>query len=280
MYHYTLGISPCPNDTFIFGALAQEWIALPHNYSVHLADVETLNTHAAKAEFDIIKLSVAAVPQVLEQYILLRCGGALGKGCGPMLVARRQVPLTTLRQATIAVPGHMTTANLLLSLHGMHSGPRPEMPFDAIMPAIAAGQADAGVVIHEGRFTYQTHGLTKLLDLGTWWEETTNMPLPLGCIAVKRSLGMPTALQIEKAIRNSLAYAQHNPTAMRAFIRKHAQELGEAVIDRHIKTFVNDYSMNLGPQGMRAIETLTTRSAAAQGCNLPNVPLFVQDVDV
>jgi 1,4-dihydroxy-6-naphthoate synthase len=277
MQQYSLGISPCPNDTFIFGALVQGLVAVPHNYEVRLADVEELNARAAQELLDITKLSVAVMPQILDRYVLLRAGGALGRGCGPVLVARKSVPLETLAEAVIAIPGRMTTANLLLSLHGMHHGPRPEMIFDQVMPAVARGEVDAGVVIHEGRFTYEAHGLVKLLDLGAWWEQATGLPLPLGGIAVRRSLGMETALQVEDAIRRSLAFARENPEQLRPFIRRHAQELDDSVIDSHIATFVNDYSMNLGTEGMHAIRTLVTMGARVAGLPLPEAPLFAGD---
>ncbi|MFV0422369.1 1,4-dihydroxy-6-naphthoate synthase [Oleidesulfovibrio sp.] len=276
MQQYSMGISPCPNDTFIFGALVQKLIPLPHEYCVKLADVEELNAHAAQATLDITKLSIAAMPLVLENYILLRAGGALGRGCGPVLVARKDVPLESLAESTIAIPGRMTTANLLLSLHGMHNGPRPEMVFDEVMPAVAGGKVDAGVVIHEGRFTYEAHGLVKLLDLGAWWESSTGMPLPLGGIAVKRSLGPEVALQVEKAIRQSLEFAWKHPEVLREYIRNHAQEMDDAVIDSHIATFVNDYSMSLGAEGMEAIRTLITKGAEVAGLTLPDAPMFIE----
>lgn len=276
MQHYSLGISPCPNDTFIFGALVQKIISLPHQYDVRLADVEELNARAAQGLLDISKLSIAAMPLILEKYILLRSGGALGRGCGPVLVARKQVPLESLSEAAIAIPGRMTTANLLLSLHGMHHGPRPEMIFDEVMPAVVRGNVDAGVIIHEGRFTYESHGLVKLLDLGAWWEGATGLPLPLGGIAVKRSLGHEVALQVEDAIKRSLAYAFENPAKLASFIRKHAQEMDSHVIESHIATFVNDYSMNLGDEGQQAVRTLITKGAEIAGLKLPDAQLFVE----
>ena len=176
----SLGFSPCPNDTYIFYALATGRVTVPHHrFQVMLADVEALNQQARQGVLDVTKISASAVLQLLNGYWLLRSGGALGRGCGPIVVAREPMAMEELRDRTIAIPGRLTTANLLLRLNGIHRGRTIEMGFDRIMPAVAAGEADAGVVIHEGRFTFASHGLVRVLDLGAWWEAETGLPLPL-----------------------------------------------------------------------------------------------------
>ena len=272
---FSLGISPCPNDTFIFDALLHNRIPASFDTSVHMADVEELNTLARQGTLAITKLSLAAVPDALKHYILLRSGAALGRGCGPLIVSSRPLSPDDLASSRIAIPGALTTANLLLSLHGGFKGPREEMIFDAVMPALEQGKADLGVIIHEGRFTYADRGLHLVLDLGEWWEAHTGLPLPLGAIAVHRDLGPETALQVEEAIRQSLLHARANPNDARDFIRAHAQEMDESVMRSHIATFVNEFSVDLGPEGQAAICHLLEAGARERGVPLPDVPLFV-----
>jgi 1,4-dihydroxy-6-naphthoate synthase len=277
MQRFELGISPCPNDTFIFYALANGRIDLPFSVDLFMADVEQLNARARKADIAVTKLSVAAMVDALDNYILLRAGGALGYGCGPIMVAKENACVSSLANARIAIPGRMTTANMLLSLHGVHKGERVELVFDEVMPAVARGDVAAGVVIHEGRFTYAGYGLEKLFDLGKWWEDATTLPIPLGAIAVRRDLGMETALALEDAIRRSLAFVQANPEEARAWIKQHAQEMDDTVIDRHIETFVNNFSMELGEAGQDAIRILLEKAFEIAGRPMPDLPLFVQD---
>lgn len=257
----SLGISPCPNDTYIFHALVHGLVPLPFGLNLHIADVEELNTLALQGALDASKVSVGVMPLAAYTYALLRTGAALGWGCGPLVVAREALPVEALRALRIAIPGRMTTANLLLDVHGGFDGHRDEMRFDRVMPAVLEGKADAGLVIHEGRFTAASLGLHTVLDLGAWWEASFAMPLPLGVIAVRRDIDQAQARLLEAAIAASLAYAHAHPDAGADFIRHHAQEMAQDITRAHIRTFVNDFSMNLGPQGIRAVQALLMRAA-------------------
>lgn len=271
----SLGISPCPNDTYIFHALLHDCLDLPFRVRLHMADVEELNALACRGELDVTKFSVGATAHIIDDYALLRSGAALGWGCGPLVVARADMDAAARATARVAIPGRMTTANLLLDLTDAFHGPREEMLFDAVMPAVLAGKADCGVIIHEGRFTYAEKGLVRLLDLGQWWEAAFAMPLPLGAIAAHRRLDPHLARAVEAAIRQSLDYANAHPEASRAFIRAHAQELSDSVTTAHIKTFVTDFSRELGTAGEKAIAALVERAARIQGRTAPLPPLFV-----
>ncbi|MDL2210724.1 1,4-dihydroxy-6-naphthoate synthase [Desulfovibrio sp. OttesenSCG-928-O18] len=273
-----LGISPCPNDTYIFSALIAGRVSLPDvlgPLETHFADVEELNFLARQGRLDVTKLSASAVADVLDEYVVLHSGGALGRGCGPLLVATRPLAPRDLHDASIVVPGLLTTANLLLSLHGGFTGPRHELIFDQVMPALARGEYDAGVIIHESRFTYADHGFSCVLDLGKWWEDVTGAPIPLGVIAAKRSLGEETLRRIGSAIRLSLEDANTNPERHMPFIRSHAQEMDDTVLAKHIAMFVNEFSLDLGPSGRDAVRQLVTRAAYLRGVTLPqDKPLF------
>jgi len=272
MHGLSLGISPCPNDTFIFHALLSGLVAPPEELRPHLHDVEKLNGMALAGELDITKLSVGVLPRVLDAYVLLRSGAALGFGVGPLLVARDPLRVEDCRNLPVAVPGRFTTACLLLELHGAFQGARREMAFDRIMPAVAAGDCPCGVIIHEGRFTYQEKGLHKVLDLGEWWERQYEAPLPLGVIAAKRALGRERIAALEAAVRRSLQYAERTPDACRDFVRQNAQEMDEAVIAQHIATFVTEFSRELGPAGEAAVGMLARKAAELAGKNvLPEI---------
>ena len=273
---HSLGISPCPNDTYIFEALIHGRSPASFDVSLFMADVEELNALARQGRLDVTKLSMAAAAYILDRYVLLNAGAAPGRGCGPLVVSRRELSADECRSARIAIPGRMTTANLLLSLTGRFDGPREEMVFDQVMPAVERGRAELGVIIHEGRFTYADRGLRLVLDLGQWWEETTRMPLPLGVIAARRDLGQQAILEVEEAIRQSLLHARAHPEAGRAFIRAHAQEMDEKVMASHIATFVNDYSLDLGEEGRRAMESLLQAAAREAGISLPPLPVFAE----
>jgi 1,4-dihydroxy-6-naphthoate synthase len=262
----SLGFSPCPNDTFIFYALTHrrvDWGPLVLN--PFLADVELLNQRARQHTLDITKVSINAVAHLLDEYWLLRTGGALGRGCGPVVVARTACSLADLRDQPLAIPGRLTTAHLLLQLHGEHRGDRVEMSFDRIMPAIVSGEVAAGVVIHEGRFTYADLGLHLVLDLGSWWEQHTGLPLPLGGIVMKRALGADAAKRMEHMIRASLRYAYEHRDEARDYIAEHAQEMEPAIIRQHIDTFVNEYTMDLGTEGQQAIRYLVEAARREAG---------------
>lgn len=270
----TLGYSPCPNDTFIFCALAEKRIEVPFALDVRLEDVETLNRRAGMGALDISKISASVVPGILDKYWLLRSGGAMGRGCGPLVVARRPTRLKELRDAKIATPGDLTTASLLLRLEGTHRGLRVPMQFDRIMPAVVAGEVDAGVIIHEGRWTYQKYGLHEALDLGRWWEDQTGLPLPLGAIVIRRDLGGEVAGAVEGKIRESLLYAMKHPDEAWPYIRRHAQEMAPDVIRLHIDAFVNEFSIDAGPEGESALRRLLEAACAMENRPLPSRQLF------
>ncbi|MDF1580730.1 MAG: 1,4-dihydroxy-6-naphthoate synthase [Desulfuromonadales bacterium] len=268
----TLGYSPCPNDTFIFHALTHGLVDSGDFYvRERLEDVETLNRLAIAGTLDLTKISYHAFGHLREEYCLLRSGGALGRGCGPLVIARRATTMDELRGKRIAIPGQLTTANLLLQLYGEGFDQLLILPFDRIIAAVTSGQADAGVIIHESRFTYQEHGLVAALDLGVWWEQTTGLPLPLGGILAKRSLGGALIERVDRAIRTSIGYAYAHPHAPRSYIKRHAQELSDAVIDSHIALYVNDFSFDLGGAGILAVTELFRRAeerGIVPGCTL------------
>jgi len=260
----SLGFSPCPNDTFIFHALVhgqqgQACAEFPNFGEAALADVETLNEWALAGRLDVTKLSFHALGHVLEQYVLLMAGSALGRGCGPLLVSREDFSPAVLSRLTIAIPGGYTTAALLLRMYSPVALTTKVMRFDEIMPAIAAGEVDAGVIIHESRFTFQDHGLLLLQDLGVWWEQETGFPIPLGGIAAKRSLGKENIQAIDRCLRASVSSAFANPEASMPYIRKHAQELDDKVIKDHIGLYVNPFSLDLGEEGVAAVREFLER---------------------
>jgi 1,4-dihydroxy-6-naphthoate synthase len=271
----SLGYSPCPNDTYIFYAMANGRIDTdPYRFDILLSDVEVLNRKARQNALDITKVSISAVLNCLDDYCLLRAGGAIGRGCGPLVVAGNPVTMDEIKDLPIAVPGRMTTANLLLELHGVHRGPCIEMPFDRIMQAVALGEVAAGVIIHEGRFTYAAQGLSLVLDLGQWWEKEMAAPLPLGGIIVKRELGRETARFVEEKIRESLLYARSNPEDAWPYICSHAQEMEPGVIRQHIDMFVNDFSLDVGEEGERAIRLLVEAAKRRSNLALPQKQIF------
>ncbi|MHC4223362.1 MAG: 1,4-dihydroxy-6-naphthoate synthase [Planctomycetota bacterium] len=228
----TLAISPCPNDTFAFHALRNE-------YRLVFDDVDGLNRRAERGEFDLTKISVAAYGRLREEYALLRAGGAAGYGVGPIVVA----PIERGVGGRVAIPGERTTAALLLRLLGEFE--TVAMRFDRIADAVLAGEADCGVLIHEGRFTFERKGLTQLCDLGTLWETRMGLPLPLGAIAIRRTLGPELARRVDDAIRRSIAHAMAHPDESADFVRVHAQEMDPEVVRRHIELYVNEYTLQL-----------------------------------
>lgn len=279
----TIGYSPCPNDTFIFYGLTHGKIDLPgiELAAPELQDVETLNGWALEGRLDVTKLSFHALGHVLDEYCVLSSGSALGRGCGPLLVARSPLDLSRPGSYRIAIPGRLTTAALLFRLFLSEcaqamDGPvsraprtvqeRPElveMRFDTIMAAVQQGQVDAGVIIHESRFTYQQMGLLCLQDLGQWWEQSTGHPIPLGCIAARRSLGRERIMALEGAIRASIEWGFAHPEQCLPYIREHAQELEGRIVQDHIGLYVNDFSLDLGSEGMAAIDAFLERGRAA-----------------
>ena len=257
----SIGYSPCPNDTFIFYALMHGRISLPDiSFAKELlADVETLNQWALEGRLDVTKLSFHALGHVLDEYVLLNSGSALGRGCGPLLVTRKKFGMSTVSDKTIALPGKMTTATMLFRLFAPECNKLVFMPFHEIMPAIKNGAVDAGIIIHESRFTYENYGLQLVQDLGQWWETETGYPVPLGGIVARRALGPKTIAAIDRAIAFSIRWAFENPGACRAYINEHAQELARNVIDDHIGLYVNSFSENLGEEGVLAVREFLNR---------------------
>lgn len=274
----SLAYSPCPNDTFLFYALAHRRIDLADlAFDIRLEDVETLNRAAERGEFAVSKLSFGAMGHLQEKYGLLRSGAALGRGCGPLIVARPDFDKKNLSDATVAVPGMWTTARLLLGLYAPEIRNIAPMPFDRIMPAVADGSVDAGVIIHEGRFTYPEYGLIRIMDLGEWWEGRTGLPIPLGGIAVRRDLGPDLARRIEGAIRDSVSWAFDHPGEAEGYIRTHAQEMAPEVIRRHIELYVNDFTLDLGEEGEAAVAALRAEARSKGFFPENSVPLFASD---
>jgi 1,4-dihydroxy-6-naphthoate synthase len=270
----TIGYSPCPNDTFIFCGLVQGKIPLSHVCFAepHLEDVETLNSWAMQSSLDVTKLSVHALGYLLDSYTLLDSGAALGRGCGPLLVtAQATAPQakSDLAAWTIAIPGQYTTAALLLRLFLPKSCRTIVMRFDQIMNAVVSGKVDAGVIIHESRFTYQEHGLLCVQDLGAWWEQETGLPLPLGCIAARKDLAAEVLRETEQAITESIRWGYAHQDECRSYIRQHAQEIDDKVLTSHINLYVNEFSLRLGEEGRAAIQELLRRGHAAGVFTIP-----------
>jgi 1,4-dihydroxy-6-naphthoate synthase len=260
MQTVTFGFSPCPNDTFLFYPLVHGRInTAPFRLHEHLEDIETLNTRALNGELDLCKVSCHAYAHLRDRYVLLRAGGAMGRGCGPLVVSRTGIAARDLREKQIAVPGRLTTATLLLQLFDPSLTDLVVLPFREIVPAIAEGRVDAGVIIHESRFTFAAHGLQITLDLGLWWERETNLPLPLGGIAALRSLGTETLSNLNNLLRASVCYACANPEESTNYIRSHAQEVDEAICAAHVNLFVNKFSLDPGKEGEQALQHLLSR---------------------
>jgi len=258
----TLAFSPCPNDTFLFHALVHGLVPDTPPLGVELCDVETLNERAGRAELDLTKISYGAIPWLLEDYVLLRSGSAMGRGCGPLVVAREPCRLDDVR-GPIAIPGERTTAFLLLRLRAPQLGSFRAMRFDRIPRAVAAGEVAAGLIIHESRFTYAQLGLSALADLGEWWESWTGLPIPLGGILARRALGATMVAWWQKAVRSSVEWALLHPDATRAYVKQHSQELTDDVIDAHIKLYVNEFTKDVGDDGIAAVRALLDRAARA-----------------
>lgn len=260
----SLGFSPCPNDTFIFDALVNKKIDTEGlEFDVQLEDVETLNQWALQGKLDISKISYGVLPLIMDQYELLDAGGALGKGVGPLLISRKPpVSLLEIPSLTVAIPGERTTAHLLFSLAFPKARHKKFMLFSDIENAVLSGKAEAGVIIHENRFTYQQKGLVRLLDLGEFWEKETAAPIPLGGIVFRRGQRSGRhsdpglAIKVNRLIRGSLAYAFSHYPALPDYVTSHAQEMDETVMRQHIDLYVNNYSLSLGKDGENAIATL------------------------
>lgn len=261
----SLGFSPCPNDCFMFDAMVHGRIDLEGlEFSVRMADIEALNSSALSGEADVTKLSFHAYAYCAADYVLLDAGSALGRKCGPLLISRR--PMSTEEVAAgrlrIAIPGKYTTANLLLGLAFPAATDKTELVFSEIERAVADGRFDAGAIIHENRFTYEQKGLQKVIDLGEFWEAETASPIPLGGIAVRRSLPDDVKQRVNRVMRRSVEYAYADQAVSLPFVRAHAQEMSDDVMRRHIKLYVNEYSVDLGTSGRHAVEVLFARGHA------------------
>jgi 1,4-dihydroxy-6-naphthoate synthase len=274
-----VGFSSCPNDTFMFHAMIAGQVAVPGvELRPAIADIEALNLRALGRTSDpalpITKLSAHALAHLCDRVTVLDAGAALGRGCGPLVVRRsadtRLDALAALRGCTVAIPGEYTTAHLLLrTFFAEAAGAQREamsvtiMRFDQIMPAVADGRVDAGLIIHESRFTYRDHGLVELADLGVLWEQATGLPIPLGMICAQRSLAPALIDALEQGLRRSIELAIAEPSRSRAWIREHAQELDDAVCRKHIELYVNSFSVSLGDEGRAAIDELLARGRAS-----------------
>ncbi|WP_119078582.1 1,4-dihydroxy-6-naphthoate synthase [Chitinophaga alhagiae] len=258
----TLGFSPCPNDTFIFDALVNHQLNTNGlQFNTLLEDVETLNQWAMHGKLHITKLSFAAGLKVADQYCLLNSGSALGRGCGPLLIAREPVEAARVKDLTVAIPGENTTANLLFSIAYPDARHKKIMLFSDIENAVLSGAADAGVIIHENRFTYQQKGLVKLADLGEFWENKTGQPIPLGGIFIRKDVPEEIQQQVDALIRSSLQQAFAAYPVLSPYVKAHAQEMDEQVMRQHIDLYVNQFSLDLGEEGRTAIEQLKSMVA-------------------
>jgi len=253
----TLGFSPCPNDCFIFDALVHKKIDTQGiDFTVIMEDVEALNSRALNQELDVTKLSYHAFIYLTQHYALLNSGSALGFNCGPLLVKKANKHITDINQATIAIPGKHTTANFLLSLAFPNATKKQVMLFSDIEEAVLTEKVDAGLLIHENRFTYEQKGLEKIMDLGEYWESLIHAPIPLGGIVVKKSLDVKLQQTVDSLIKQSVQYAFANLESSMPYVREHAQEMDEEVMKKHIALYVNEFSVDLGVIGKNAIQLL------------------------
>ncbi|MGX4731849.1 1,4-dihydroxy-6-naphthoate synthase [Kitasatospora griseola] len=265
----SVAYSPCPNDTFVFHAWAHGLVAGADAPEVRFADIDITNGLAERGELDVLKISYGQLPWVLDEYALLPCGGALGRGCGPLVLTAGPVDAAGLAGRRVAVPSERSTAYLLFRLWAAEAVPGGfgeivVLPFHEIMPAVRDGRVDAGLVIHEARFTYQQYGLHCLADMGEVWEAATGLPIPLGAIVARRSLGAERLRELAGTVRSSVRQAWADPAASREYVLAHAQEMDPAVAEQHIGLYVNEFTADLGEDGYAAVRGLLTR-AAEQG---------------
>ncbi len=268
----SIGISPCPNDTFIFEALmSQKLTDKDISFRFVLEDVETLNEMALRNELDITKLSFRAYFEVMQNYIIMNSGSALGFGCGPLLISKSPMTLQDLAGKKISVPGRWTTANFLLDFALKESFDKEFKVFSEIENAVLNGNCDAGVIIHENRFTYQDKGLHLVQDLGQYWEEKTNSPIPLGGIAIKRNISIDIQKRADKLIRRSLQMAFDHPEDTMPLVSRYSQEMSTDVMKSHIQLYVNEFSLDLGKPGREAIQYMGSQiiDSTKQSANLP-----------
>ena len=273
----TLGFSPCPNDTFIFDALVNNKINTEGlRFEVQLEDVQTLNEWALNGKTDISKISYGVLPLVLNEYIVLTAGGAMGKGVGPLLISKPGAKgIDALNKMNVAIPGKNTTAHMLFCQAFPKAQLKKFMIFSSIEEAVISGEVEAGVIIHENRFTYQQKGLVKMIDLGEYWEKATGNPIPLGGIVMKRKFDTHLQQQINRLIKKSLEFAFDNYPAVTDYVKEHSQEMDEQVMRQHIDLYVNEFSLNLGENGKNAVNELLRIYQDTNHTSIPDQPVFV-----
>ena len=272
----TLGFSPCPNDTFIFDAMIHGKIDTEGlDFQIEMADVEVLNKKAMQGSIDITKLSYHAYAYLTSQYQLLHSGSALGSNCGPLLIAKKQYVYKQIPTLKVAIPGKYTTANFLLSYAFPKLRNRTELLFSDIENAVLMENADAGLIIHENRFTYMEKGLLKLIDLGEYWETNTGLPIPLGGIVVRRNIPTDTQQKINRVLRRSVEFALQHPDQTLPFVRQYAQEMEDKVMMQHIQLYVNDYTVDLGEKGKQAIRHMYQKAAELNIAEITNSDIFI-----
>lgn len=274
---YKLAYSPCPNDTYIFAALSNRLMPDAPDVRVVFEDIHELNRSAELGEYELTKVSYGAIPYLMEHHRILRAGGALGRGCGPLLITRpgESTKLEDYRDRLVAIPGERTTAFMLLQLALGARPPSLHLRFDTIVNAVADGTVDAGLIIHESRFTYQEAGLLQVADMGDWWESQTGLPIPLGAILVRDDVPQAEAQALNDAIRRSLAFARANEAAVMPYVREHAFEMDDAVMRQHIALYVNDYSDDVTETGIAAANELFTRAQEAEILKAETCPQFL-----
>ncbi len=280
--NFTLGFSPCPNDTFIFDALVNKKINTgDFHFNVRLEDVETLNNLAKKGALDFTKISFGVLPLIVNEYKVMNSGSALGKGVGPLLISRKPVEFNEVKKYTIAIPGENTTAHLLFSLAFPNAKNKIFKRYDEIEKSVLDSENVLGVIIHENRFTYMEKGLHKIVDLGNFWEEKTSLPIPLGGIVGRRNMDVNILMNVDALIKESMEYAFENYPLITDYVKQHSQEMEPEVMKKHIDLYVNNYSINLGKEGRNAIQKfMEVYRSTRQTLGLPaflDEELFVQE---
>jgi 1,4-dihydroxy-6-naphthoate synthase len=276
---FTIGFSPCPNDTFIFDALVNKKIDTEgFEFETELEDVQTLNKWAINKKLDISKISYGVLPLVINNYSVLNSGGALGKGVGPLLIAKKEIPdlENAIQKISIAIPGENTTAHMLFSYAFPSATNKQFLVFNEIENAVLNGKADAGVIIHENRFTYHDKGLVKLMDLGEYWEKQTSAPIPLGGIIVKKEIDKDVQLKLNRLIKNSVEYSFKNYPAISSYISEHSQEMSEDVMRKHIDLYVNNFSIDLGEEGKKAVNKFLEVYSNIQNIKVQRQNIFAE----
>lgn len=273
----SLAYSPCPNDTYIFEAIAMQRLPSAFHYDIHLDDVQALNNDALIKKYDVTKVSFGAYPFIADEYEIIDAGAALGYDCGPLLISKEPIKDESefINPLKIAIPGKYTTANLLLSIIFPNARGKEEMIFSEIEAAVMSGKTDAGLIIHENRFTYQEKGLHLVLDLGAYWQRRHRLPIPLGCIVVRRSLPLDLKLEIEFQIRKSIQHARNNERLAMPYIAANAQEMDASVVKQHIELYVNEFSITLGDFGRLAVEFLFEKGVKAGILPALKQPIFL-----